>query len=71
MACEICGRNNCTKSFHALDEQNNFDEIADQIKDNMKAQLIRQINKLEDCGTHDTKVLVDVSEVIDIINSYS
>lgn len=26
MACEICGRNACTRSFHSLDEQDEFDD---------------------------------------------
>ena len=32
MACEICGRNSCTASFHSIEEQQNFDEVADKIK---------------------------------------
>ena len=27
MACEICGRNACTKSFHSLREQEEFDNV--------------------------------------------
>lgn len=26
MACKICGRNNCDKSFHTLEEQDDFDD---------------------------------------------
>ena len=33
MGCEICGRNNCCKSFNSLEEQQNFDNVADTIKD--------------------------------------
>jgi hypothetical protein len=25
MACEICGRGSCTRSFHSLEEQEEFD----------------------------------------------
>lgn len=25
MACEICGRTSCTRSFHSLEEQEEFD----------------------------------------------
>ena len=26
MACEICGRSSCTRSFHSIEEQNDFDD---------------------------------------------
>lgn len=26
MACEICGRSSCTRMFHSLSEQEEFDE---------------------------------------------
>lgn len=26
MACEICGRNSCTRSFHSIKEQERFDD---------------------------------------------
>lgn len=69
MSCEICGRNFCTRSFHSLDEQNNFDESADKVKDRMKEVIKRQIERLKDYG-EDDRYLVDLSEVIDIIDSY-
>ena len=34
MTCEICGRNSCTASFHSIEEQQKFDEVANKIKDN-------------------------------------
>lgn len=71
MACEICGRNSCTRSFHALDEQNNFDEVADNVKERMREVLKRQIERLKDYGNDDNRILVDLSEVIDLIDSYS
>ena len=37
MGCEICGRGNCCRSFHSLEEQSQFDDIADGIKDRAKA----------------------------------
>lgn len=70
MACEICGENNCTRSFHALDEQSNFDDVADKVKDRMKKVLKRQIERLKDHSTDEGNYLIDLSEVIDIIDSY-
>jgi hypothetical protein len=71
MACEICGRNSCTRSFHALDEQNNFDVVANNVKERMKDVLKRQIERLTDYGNDENRNLVDLSEVLDVIDSYS
>ncbi len=73
MACEICGKNSCTKSFHSLEDQSNFDDIADVVKERMKDSLKRQISILTDYGDNENQnlYLVDLSEVISIIDSYS
>lgn len=70
MACEICGRSNCTRSFHSLEEQESFDTIADAVKYRMREYLIAKINRLNDWSSDENVYLVDLSEVIDIINSY-
>jgi hypothetical protein len=70
MACEICGRNNCTRSFHPLGEQSSFDDIADEVKDRMRAVLKDRISRLKDFGQDTDKYLVDVSDVISIIDDY-
>ena len=71
MSCEICGRNNCTRSFHSLEEQQDFDDVADKVKDNMKAAIIRQIIRLKYYESEETNSnLVDIDEVISIIESY-
>lgn len=69
MACEICGRNSCTRSFHALDEQTAFDEVADSVKNRMKAEIKRQVERLKDKGEDQSEVLVSLSEVIAAIDS--
>lgn len=69
MACEICGRNSCTRSFHALDEQKDFDEVADKVKDRVKAEIKRQVERLKDKAEYHNEVLVSLAEVIDIIDS--
>ena len=70
MACEICGRNSCTRSFHSLDEQETFDNIADGVKDRMRQWLKNKIDRLPDEGSHETKVLVDASAVLFLIDDY-
>ncbi len=47
MGCEICGRGACMKSFHAVDEQQSFDDMADDVKDRAKEQISHNINRLE------------------------
>jgi hypothetical protein len=71
MACEICGRNSCTRSFHSLEDQGVFDEIADKAKERMKEVLKQKIDRLKDYGTDENRFLVDVNEVFDAIDSYS
>ncbi len=70
MACEICGRNLYTRSFHNLEEQSTFDDVADSVKNRMKDVLKRQIERLKDYGNDDSRTLVDIEEVIEIIESY-
>ncbi len=70
MGCEICNRNSCTKSFHSIEEQNDFDNVADEVKDRMREVLKNRIERLRDYGTDENRVLVDLSEVIDVIDCY-
>lgn len=70
MACELCGRMSCTRSFHTLEEQNQFDSYADEVKERMKEVLKYKINRLQDKGKDMEYYLVDISEVIDIIDNY-
>lgn len=69
MGCEICGRSSCTRSFHDLNEQQDFDNIADKIKDTMRDSLKSKINRL--CGeTINEAEYVMLDDVIRIINNY-
>ena len=43
MGCEICGRNNCCKSFHSLEEQKSFDDVADIVKDKCRSIIRRKL----------------------------
>ena len=69
MSCEICGRNNCTASFHSLEEQQKFDEIADTIKDRAKAVISDRINKLNG-HYHGDNYYVKLDDVLKIIDDY-
>ena len=46
MSCEICGRGGCTKSFHSFDEQSEYDEVADKVKDRVIKAISDGINRL-------------------------
>lgn len=70
MACEICGRNSCTRSFHSFEEQSEFDDVAATAKEHMRDVLKSRIERLKDYGHDEDRYLVDLSEVLDIIDSY-
>ena len=70
MGCEICGRNSCTRSFHSLQEQEEFDSVnkTDEIKDRLKSIIERGVNKLKGDYIEDD-YYVKLSDVIDVIQS--
>lgn len=68
MGCEICGRGSCTRSFHSLEEQSSFDDVADSVKENIKSSLERQANRLS-YEEVDGNVYVKLEDVIDLINN--
>ena len=69
MACEICGRNSCTASFHSIEEQQNFDEIADKIKDRAKAYITNKVERL-DGHYHGDNYYIKLDDVINAIDGY-
>lgn len=70
MSCEICGRGNCTRSFHSLNEQNEFDKVADNIKDRMRNLILHDISRIKDIHEIEGKDYIPLDEVNDIINYY-
>jgi hypothetical protein len=68
MGCEICGRGACTRSFHSLQEQKDFDNVADGIKERLKTIIESKVNRLKGDYIEDD-YYVKLSEVIDIIQS--
>jgi len=69
MGCEICGRGSCTKSFHSIEEQNNFNDIADDIKNRAKEIIKQRMNRLSYEEIED-EIYVKLSDVIDTIEDY-
>ena len=71
MSCEICGRSSCTKSFHSLEEQENFDNVADEIKERAKRIITNKVNRLTDNYDENDVYWVKLEEVISAINDFS
>ena len=71
MGCEICGRSSCTKSFHSLDEQDNFDNVADEIKERAKRIISNKVNHLTGNYDENDVYWVRLDEVISAIEDYS
>jgi hypothetical protein len=70
MGCEMCGRGNCTRSFHSLEEQQEFEKVnkTDEIKERLRNNIERQVNRLKGDYIEDN-YYVKLSDVIDIITS--
>ena len=70
MGCEICGRGACTRSFHSLEQQEEFDRInkTDEIKERLRNIIERQVNLLKGDYIEDD-YYVKLSDVIDAIQS--
>jgi len=70
MGCEICGRGSCTRSFHALEEQQSFDDTADNVKDRLKSEIEYKLGRLscEDIGDVQYVKLDDVQNIIDCLS---
>ena len=70
MSCEICGRSSCTRSFHSIEVQESFDEIADNVKDRMKSVLKNRVDRLIDQNPEGEMYTVDLNKVLQIIDDY-
>jgi hypothetical protein len=69
MSCEICGRNNCCASFHSIEEQQAFDNIADKIKDRAKIIISKRIRNAEG-HYHGDNYYLKLDDVLKIIDDY-
>jgi hypothetical protein len=76
MGCEICGRNNCTRTFHSIEEREEFDRInkTDQIKDRLKRIIRDRVYRIKSIGNYDNNGdsdgydYIKVSDVINVID---
>jgi len=68
MGCEICNKSSCTRSFHSLDEQQDFDSVADGIKERIGRLINIEVNRLS-YQEIDSEVYVSLSDVTNIINN--
>ena len=69
MSCEICGRSNCTRSFHSFEEQSSFDNIADSIKERAVKIIKSNVSRLDGIYFED-EYYVKLDEVLKEIDSY-
>lgn len=63
MACEICGRNSCTRSFHSHEEQSEFDDKIDVVKESIKNKLLSGLKGLKDYYDEEDTHCVSFSDV--------
>ncbi len=70
MGCEICGRNSCTRIFHSLEEQDEFDRInkTDELKERLRSIISNRVNRLKGEFIEDD-YYVKLSDVISEIES--
>ncbi len=68
MTCEICGMNSCTRSFHSLEDQENYDSIADKIKEELANNIKSKINSLPDKGEPDGDYLISQDAALDAVD---
>ena len=48
MSCSICGRGSCTRSFHSLAEQEQWDELEGRDERWLISELIDARNRIDD-----------------------
>ena len=71
MSCEICGRSNCTRSFHSLESQSEFDDVADGVKNRMKESITYRLNRLKTIvNPENDSDYINLDEAIRIVEDY-
>jgi len=69
MSCEICGKSSCTRSFHSLEEQDNFDEIADEVKARAQHQIEYRLDRLEYTEI-EGELYIKLSDAIEVVHRF-
>ena len=68
MRCEICGRNNCCKSFHSFEEQKSFDDVADIVKDRCREIIKRKVERVNSFYNDDYNLVAKMDDIIQAID---
>lgn len=69
MSCQICGRNSCVPSFHSIDEQQSFDDIADPIKKRAREYISHRLDRL-DCEYIDDEIYIKLQDAQSVVEDY-
>ena len=69
MSCKICGRGNCSESFHSIREQDEYDEVAGKILERMKEVVKRRLDML-DYEVINDEAYINLESACDIIEDY-
>ncbi len=70
MSCEICGRGSCSRSFHSIDDQNDFDGVADKVKDRAKEYISHRLNRL-DFEYIGNDVFIKLDDAVSVVDDYT
>jgi hypothetical protein len=70
MGCEICGRSSCTKSFHSLEEQNEYSNVAEEVLERVKRNISYFLNRLP-CEEIENEVWIKLEDAIKIVEDYN
>ena len=69
MSSDICGRNSCCRSFHSFEEQEEYDRIAENLKDRILNNANYAFQRLSTYTVeNDDDIYVKYSDVEDLIN---
>ena len=72
MACEICGRSNCCRSFHSVEEHQKFDDIITPYKEHVEGDFNYEVKRLDRYykdDIEDDELYVKLSDVESMISS--
>jgi hypothetical protein len=68
MSCSICGSHNCTRSFHSLEEQQDYDDKKDAVKEDFKRELLSGLSGLKEYYTEEDLPCYSCSDVEALID---
>ena len=68
MSCEICGGSNCSRLFHSIEEKEEFDRIAEPLKDRLRNDMKWKLDRTDTIEVEGEEYvrLSEVKIIIDI-----